>query len=204
MPAFPRTIVPSAVTMPEMASPLMAPGGTGKTQIRGTVALGRRWTETYNGLKASDPVVRSFLAVVNNYFHKGTLFDIEHYLLNTKLGGMTGSPLVNGASQTGESLAIDGCSGTNPVFKAGDLFTLPNFNVVFDVVEDAPNLVSGGCTIKINPSIPVGQSPADNAALTYSAPVRFKQVFIAERPSWPEVGPNVVINGFRLVFQEQP
>jgi len=204
MAAFPRTILPSASTIPEFPGPMMSQGGTGRAQLRGANALGRRWVETYNGLKTSDVNVRAFIATVQNLWSRGVLFDIEHYLLNTKNGGMTGSPTVNGASQSGSTLAINNAAGSNPVLKAGDLFTLPGMNVVFDVTADAPNLSGGTCTLSINPPIPVGQSPANGAALTYAAPVRFKSVYLCDRPDWPMVSPNVVISGFRLTFQEQP
>lgn len=203
MAAFPRTLIPSKVTYPKVPGPMAALGHSNKAQLRGVGALGRRWTETYPPFKM-DATGRAFLAYVSGAWARGTLFDIEHYLLLTKNGGMSGAPTVNGSSQTGSALAINNCAGSNPVFKAGDIFTLPSFNVVFDVTEDAPNLSAGGCTIKIWPPIPAGQSPANGALLTYAAPVRFKQVYIAEQPQWPDVKSDEYIGNFTLTFQEQP
>lgn len=99
-------------------------------------------------------------------------------------GSMGGTPLVNGASQTGSTLAIDGVTAGNTWTK-GTVFTLAGVNSVhpesrvstgklqqFVVTADA-TFTGGAATVSISPSIvtsgalqTVSGSPADNAAVT--------------------------------------
>jgi len=77
-----------------------------------------------------------------------------------------GTVLVNGASQTGSSLAVDGLTGTP---QAGDTFTVAGIEKVYTVTSDA-TVSSGGSTLAINPAL--ASSPADNAAITFLATER--------------------------------
>ncbi|MCD1644155.1 P22 phage major capsid protein family protein [Aurantimonas coralicida] len=104
------------------------------------------------------------------------------------VGAHGGTPLVNGASQTGASLATDGwTNSTTGVLKEGDVFTIagvfrvhPETKVStgalqqFVVTADADSgATTGPATLSISPSIVVTgarqnvtASPADNAAIT--------------------------------------
>ncbi len=72
-----------------------------------------------------------------------------------------GTTLVNGAGQTGSSLAVDGLSKTPRV---GDTFTVAGIEKVYTVLTQ-PTVTSGGATISISPSL--ASTPADNAAITW-------------------------------------
>lgn len=72
-----------------------------------------------------------------------------------------GTVLVNGAGQTGASLAIDGLTVAPRI---GDTFSVAGIEKVYTVTANA-TLVSGGATVAINPSL--ASSPADNAAVTW-------------------------------------
>jgi len=109
----------------------------------------------------------------------------QNCAVNT-IGVYGGTPLVNGASQTGASLITDGWTATTTVLNVGDVFTiagvfsvnpqnrqstgqLQQFVVTAATVTDG----SGNSTIAISPSIitsginqTVTASPADNAAIT--------------------------------------
>lgn len=105
----------------------------------------------------------------------------------------TGTPIVQGASQTGASLVTDGWTASqSPILKRGDIFTITSgANVVnsvnpvnyesngvrqqFVVTADVNSDGSGVATIPISPSIltsaagarqTVTASPSDNAAIT--------------------------------------
>lgn len=82
-------------------------------------------------------------------------------------GTMTGTPLVNGASQTGSSLVIDG-GGVSKTLLAGDFIGVNGKlkMVVADVTTDG----SGNAMVTFEPPIPSGQSPADNASITLIKP----------------------------------
>lgn len=79
------------------------------------------------------------------------------------------SPLVNGASQTGKSLAVDGLTASATV-KAGDWLQLGSGSStrLHKVSQDATANGSGQVTLDIWPRL--RSSPSDNAAVTISSP----------------------------------
>jgi len=137
---------------------------------------------------------------------KGTLgriaeFDImkdQNIAYHTK-GVATGTPLVNGASQTGASLVTDGWTNSvTGILKTGDIFTIAGVYHVnpiskastgvlqqFVVTDDANSGASTGpATLAISPSIvtsgayqTVSGSPADDAAITVVASHRANLAF---------------------------
>lgn len=72
-----------------------------------------------------------------------------------------GTVLVNGGSQTGTSLAVDGLTSAP---QAGDVFKINSVDLVYTVTADA-TVSSGAATLSINPAL--DSSPADNAAITF-------------------------------------
>ncbi len=72
-----------------------------------------------------------------------------------------GTTLVNGAGQTGGTLAIDGLTSVPQV---GDTFTVAGIALIYTVTA-LPTVTSGGATITISPNL--ASSPADNAAVTF-------------------------------------
>lgn len=81
------------------------------------------------------------------------------------------APLVNGADQTGATLAIDGVQASKTgVFLAGDWFQLGSGSSsrLHMVTADADSNGSGEATLDIWP--PLRASPADNVALTITNP----------------------------------
>ena len=101
------------------------------------------------------------------------------------VGTYAGTPLVNGANQTGSSLITDGWSSGASTLKEGDIFTIDNVYAVnpqnrlstgqlrqFVVTQDISD-TTGAMTIPIYPPIvasgqfqTVDSVPADNAAIT--------------------------------------
>jgi len=72
-----------------------------------------------------------------------------------------GTVLVNGAGQTGATLAIDGLTVAPRI---GDTFSVAGIEKVYTVTANA-TLASGGATVAISPNL--NSSPADNAAVTW-------------------------------------
>jgi len=72
-----------------------------------------------------------------------------------------GTVLVNGAGQTGSSLAVDGLTDVPQV---GDTFSIAGVEKIYTVTA-TPTVTSGGATLAINPAL--ASSPADNAAVTW-------------------------------------
>ena len=88
----------------------------------------------------------------------------------TARGSAGGTPLVNGASQTGSSLVLDGATASQTGWlKAGDYFQLGSGSTatLHKVLQDANSDGSGNVTLDIWPSL--RSSPADNAAITVSS-----------------------------------
>lgn len=116
----------------------------------------------------------------------GFTFYMDQNCATHTVGALGGTPLVNGANQTGASITTDGWSNNiTGVVKKGDILTFASTNQVnvqsrnnigslqqFVVTEDADSNGSGQATIKIDPPITVSgaqqtvnQSPADNAVI---------------------------------------
>lgn len=117
----------------------------------------------------------------------GMKFNMDQNVAVSTIGAYSGTPLINGASQTGSSLITDGWGLSLTAFLAvGDVFTVAGVFAVNPqnrqstgqlqqfVVTAAPNSDgSGNSTISISPAIvtsgptqTVTASPADNAAIT--------------------------------------
>lgn len=84
------------------------------------------------------------------------------------LGVATGTPLVNGAGQTGTSLITDGWTNSVTVLKAGDWIQIDGDKKVYTITEDAISSGAGAATLKIFPAL--RKSPPDNFAI-YTDPL---------------------------------
>lgn len=96
-------------------------------------------------------------------------FDTFTYTLNshTLQGTGSGTPLVNGASQTGRSLITDGWGNNETVLKRGDIFKLAGGNKVYMITANVTSDGTGNATLSIEPALVT--SPANNAALTITS-----------------------------------
>lgn len=126
--------------------------------------VGARWMATYtltpygeNEAKLDE--IKMFLLRLRGGANTFYAFDPDRRVAK---GTPTGSPLVNGGSQTGTSLITDGWTASTVVLRPGDYFTVNNElkKVVSNVTSDG----SGNATITFEP--PLRSSPADNAPLT--------------------------------------
>lgn len=120
----------------------------------------------------------------------GFKFSMDQNVASHTSGAQGGTPLVNGASQTGDSLITDGWSDSiTGVVKKGDVFTIASVYAVhpvskanlgylqqFVVTADKDSDSSGNATLAISPSIVtsgafqnVSAGPADNAAITLAS-----------------------------------
>jgi hypothetical protein len=72
-----------------------------------------------------------------------------------------GTVLVDGGSQTGSSLVVDGLNATPQI---GDVFKIDGVDLIYTITA-TPTVTSGGATIAIDPAL--SSSPADNAAITF-------------------------------------
>lgn len=117
----------------------------------------------------------------------GMKWSMDQLVASRTVGTQGGTPLVNGASQTGSSLVTDGWSNSiTNVVRAGDIFTIAGVYAVnavtkqtlnrlqqFVVTASANSNGSGQATLSISPPIVtsgttqnVSAGPADDAAIT--------------------------------------
>jgi hypothetical protein len=112
--------------------------------------------------------VASFLLKMNGQYGTFLLGDPA----NTAPRGVgTGTPLVKGGSQTGDSLITDGwTNSTTGILKAGDWIQLGtgSSSRLYKVLDDVNSDSSGNATLTIWPSL--RSSPADNSVITVNSP----------------------------------
>ncbi len=104
----------------------------------------------------------------------------------TPQGVATGSPLVNGASQTGTSLITDGWTvSVTGILKAGDYiaYDVPSGNrQLHMVVVDANSDGGGNATLIVTP--PIRESPANNAVIIKSATTCVMMLSTDDAAAW--------------------
>ena len=175
-------VIAACHTSPEAGDTLEITGVTGTYTIAsGGVtfdATNNRATITLTTSLASSPAngaVVKFLSTTSDYLAIGVaswedtaIVAKNADIFKTGGSGYTkinvpdyGTPLVNGASQTGGTLAIDGLD-TAP--QAGDAFKIAGVDLIFTVTADA-TVTAGGTTLSIDPNL--DSSPADNAVITF-------------------------------------
>jgi hypothetical protein len=74
-----------------------------------------------------------------------------------------GTVLVNGGSQTGTTLVVDGLTSTPQQY---DTFTVAGIQKTY-IITSAVSVTGGGATLSIYPAL--ASSPADNAAITFTS-----------------------------------
>ena len=135
--------------------------------IQTLARTGARWylTINYAPMKRADAqVVIAFLTKLRGRVNSLNGFDPN---ATSPLGDVSSSTLlVNGASQTGNSLICDGAEASTLVLKAGDYFEVNNELKM--VTDDATSDASGDVTINFSPSL--RSSPSDDASITTTNP----------------------------------
>jgi hypothetical protein len=147
------------------------------TGRRQTIASGRGWWECQINLP---PIIgttsvnswRSFIAKA-----RGRANDFQITVDPTAQSTSTATPLVNGASQTGRTLATDGWPVSTTVLVAGQFVTINN--QLLQLTENVTSNGSGVATLTFEP--PIRTSPSDNAAIEYKNP--FCLMYFVEEPT---------------------
>jgi len=200
---FPRTIKPAQVSPFRVSTGLVSPGVTGKDQLRAVVAMGREWDEIYSNLRVGTPDVDALMATLEDAYNQMTAFTIRHLMSpgsgRPRHGVGGGTPVVNGAGQTGSTLMTDGWtpSVANSVVK-GDVFKIANVSPLFRVMETAASDASGNLALKLSPPIPAGMSPGDGAALDLETTLN---AYITSLVLPPAI-PGRLVDGIRVTWKE--
>lgn len=163
---------------------------------------GERW----EGEVTFEPVRRANAAEIQAFLGElygtyGTfLYGDPDALQQGLRGSGGGTPLVNGASQTGNTMTIDGLplSGTN-VYRKGDYFQLGSGTAarLYMITQDINSNGSGQATLQFIPAL--RSSPADNAAITFTSA---KGLFRASDNMAQWDSNSAMIYGFTFAFKE--
>jgi hypothetical protein len=133
-------------------------------RVRQTLELaGQRWRATWT----LPPMTKANAALWIAFFMKlkgqANTFTASDPDWQTNLGAWSGTPLVKGAGQTGNTLNIDGGGLTVTGWgKAGDYFNVSS--KLYRLTADCNTNGSGETTLAFEP--PIYVAPADNAAIT--------------------------------------
>lgn len=126
---------------------------------------GARWKASFmmeNLTEADAALLQAFLVTLRG---RAGRFYLYNFARSAPRGTASGTPLVKGAAQTGNTLIIDGCA-VGATLLAGDYFNV-NGELKMVVAAATANGV-GEMTLTFEP--PLRSSPADNAAVTLTQP----------------------------------
>jgi hypothetical protein len=149
-------------------------------------------------LRAKGDAWAAFLAALDNSY--GNFYFGPQGPGATPKGVATGTPLVKGAGQSGQTLLTDGWTPTTTgILKAGDWIQLGSgaTRSLHMQLEDTNADGSGNATLTLWPA--PRTAPADNSAIVVSSP---KGVFrLKNRPQWA-IGPAYIYEPLHLEIEE--
>ena len=125
-----------------------------------------RWIGVYTTPKLNNTQLRLMSSWMRSMIDDNGSFYAVDFDNTEPAATVTGTPLVNGASQTGKQLITDGWALSTTVLSAGDRIQVGS--QYFEIKEDATTDGSGNVTLEIMPAIRT--SPADNAPIITSNP----------------------------------
>lgn len=180
-------------------------GQSGKGQLRSFDNAGRLWQEIYPAFYANSAEGRAFFTRVNQARRERTVWDVQPPWWRTNYGVGGGSPTVDGAGQTGNTINVTGAapSVTNWL-RRGDVVKFDGVQLVFDVAEDADSDSGGAVVITLSPPIFAGQSPNNGAFVETDAQFVFVQAVLVGVELTDIDADGIVQPGLALTWREQP
>lgn len=158
------------------------------------VLAGSRWTASYSlpPMKREQAAAwQAFFLQLEGRANTFYAFDPDATQPRGVARTNTGTPLVNGGSQTGSALNIDGCpANVNGWLLAGDYFSVGSFMAM--ITQTVNTNGSGQATL--NFKAPLRSSPADNAAVTVINPT-CEMILSDDQQSIWEANQNSVYEG---------
>ena len=160
--SFPLTPSPSAIKIQSLAPTRVSVAHSLRRSTRTTGA--QRWivTADWEGLTRTQfAPIQAFVIAQRGQWDSFSMVLPGH---KQPQGAASGTPLVNGATQTGRTLATRGWSANVAgILKAGDFIGITGQTKVYMVTSDANSDASGNATLVIEPALMA--TPADGAAL---------------------------------------
>lgn len=169
-------------------------GGLGGTSQR-VNRLGNRWRCEVVMPALTAQQAREWSAALSKGLRDGVAFKFTQASLSVL---SEGTPLVNGASQTGNALACDGFT-TGFVAYAGQFFSITTGGqrYVYMVQETTKSASGAFAALPIEPALRV--SPADNDVIEFAAP--HIEGLLVEAPMWG-VDVDHISRGFAFAIEE--
>lgn len=135
-------------------------------------------------------------AFLNSLNGMATSFYLWNHARENPRGVATGTPLVDGASQTGKTLSTKGWTpGVTGILKAGDMIAVNG--ELKQVKTDTNSDGSGLADITISPALRA--SPLDNAPITVTKALGTFRLASNEAPEVVYSGPNATIGSINVV-----
>ena len=152
-----------------------------------TIALsGARWGATVTLPKMPRAVAAAWIAFLTELNGMAGRVLISPWILDTPRGGVPGTPLVSGASQTGRILKVNGWTASQTgILKAGDFIgwqSPTGWQELHMVTEDVDSNSSGVAYLSLTPEI--RESPANNAVLITTDPKCVMQLADDNQSIW--------------------
>ena len=168
---------------------------------------GAQWTVTYELARMTVAVAGEWKAFLTNLMGAAgrfNAFDPSQLSPEGAYDSGSDTPLVNGASQTGKTLATKGWRNTGTdLLLPGDAFeiTIDSKKRLYMVTANGSSDGGGLMTIAITP--PLAGSPADSAALTLATP-KVEMMLVDDGQALWSIPVNKLISGFSFSGIEVP
>lgn len=157
-----RTGAPSVMAFGGVMTP---PGGGAAQMLK---RVGDRYTLTVTPpLMRSEPDGRIYVARLRRALREGAIFAFPQDQLTI---GTPGSPLVNGAGQTGMTLNIDGFTA-GYIVREGQFFSIIIGGRRYLYAAAAQTAANGSGQIALPIEVPIRLSPTDNAVCEFATPM---------------------------------
>lgn len=160
--AFPLTPAPNAIKIQSLQPTRVSVAHSLRRSTRTTGA--QRWLVTADWTGLTRPQfapVQAFVIAQRGQWDSFTMLLPGH---KQPQGTATGTPLVNGSSQAGRTLATRGwTANVTGILKAGDFIGITGQTKVYMVTADANSDGSGNAVLAIEPALM--SAPADGAVL---------------------------------------
>lgn len=157
--------------------------------------LGNRWRCRITMPPLTPAQAREWSSALAQGLRQGVLWKVRQVGFAP---GAAGTPLVNGGSQAGNALTVDGLTALYP-YRIGQVFSLltGSRRYVHHVAGNGRANGSGQATLAIEPALRV--TPADNSTVELAAPMLEG---LLESPVAWSLDPNRLASGFEIVISE--
>lgn len=205
---WPRTFPPMRTTWPEGKSPLISASHSSRKQVRDSIQVGVRWTETFPPVFARSQEAYELMTQARRWHREGRPVLVRPFFHRRTREQLAGGPAAGaagvvdvafgfGADNT--TLRVTGFSADG-LIRAGDYLAVENFPYVLWLTADA-TVSAGVVVVSFEPPVFAGTLPQQNSTATLNG---LFECYIAVPPQMPATispGPEH-FGGFDISFEE--